>query len=133
MMETDKQQAIDVAQAFLAAVAGRDLDSAEALTSDDFRMVVSGGHAFDSLRSFVGYSTTRQKAVAKHTDRFEALIDGDAVVVYCFGTMSGTWLDDSPYQDVRYIDRFVIRNGRISDMKVWSDMAEFRPPDPPAA
>ena len=132
-MQTLQQQAIAVARAFLNAVASRDLEGAAALTHSDFHMVVSGGHEFDSLRSFVSYSGTRQKAVAKHTDRFEALPDGDNVVVYCFGTMSGTWLDDSPYQGVRYIDRFVIRDGRISDMKVWSDMAEFRPPDPPAA
>jgi ketosteroid isomerase-like protein len=129
-MNTAEQDAIQVARSFLAAVAGRDLEAAEALTAGDFTMVVSGGHRFDSLRSFVGYSGTRQKSVAKHTDRFEALPGDDGVVVYCFGTMSGAWLDDSRYEDVRYIDRFLIRDGRISDMKVWSDMAEFRPPDP---
>ncbi len=129
-MGTPEQAAIRVARAFLDAVANRDLDRAEALTADDFTMVVSGGHQFDSLRRFVDYSTTRQKTVAKHTDHFEALAEENSVVVYCFGTMSGAWLDRSRYQDVRYIDRFVIRNGRISDMKVWSDMAEFRPPDP---
>ena len=131
-MKTSEQTAIQVAQAFLEAVAGRNLDAAAALTGEGFQMVVSGGHRFDSLRSFVGYSVTRQKSVAKHTERFEALVAGDdGVVVYCFGTMSGAWLDDSRYQDVRYIDRFLIRGGRIVDMKVWSDMAEFRPPDPP--
>ena len=131
-MTNTERDAIDVARRFLGAVADRDLDGAEALTSDAFQMVVSGGHQFDSLRAFVGYSSTRQKAVAKHTDHFEALADEDGVVVYCFGTMSGTWLDDSPYANVRYIDRFLVRDGRIVDMKVWSDMAEFRPPDPPA-
>ena len=131
-MTNTEQDAIAVARRFLDAVASRDLDTAEALTSNEFQMVVSGGHQFDSLRSFVGYSSTRQKAVAKHTDRFDALAVEDGVVVYCFGTMSGTWLDDSSYADVRYIDRFLVRDGRIVDMKVWSDMAEFRPPDPPA-
>lgn len=132
-MSTPEQAAIDVARTFLDAVASRNLEAAEALTADDFTMIVSGGHRFDNLRSFVAYSATRQKTVAKHTEHFEALAGPHGMTVYCFGTMSGTWLDDSRYEDVRYIDRFVIAHGRISDMKVWSDMADFRPPDPPGA
>jgi ketosteroid isomerase-like protein len=131
-MSSPEQQAMAVAEAFLQAVSNRNLERAAALTADDFNMVVSGGHQFDNLPSFVAYSGTRQRSVAKHTDRFEALTAEDGVVVYCFGTMSGAWLDGSPYQNVRYIDRFLIRNGKIAAMNVWSDMADFRPPDPPA-
>jgi hypothetical protein len=43
--------------------------------------------------------------------------------------MAGEWNDGTPYATVRYIDRFDVQNGKIVDMNVWSDMAEFRPKD----
>lgn len=129
-MSPPEQAAVAIAKAFLAAIAARDLERAESLTAPDFKMIVSGGHEFTSLRSFVGYSTTRQKSVAKHTERFDALAGEQGAAVYCFGTMSGTWLDGTSYQNVRYIDRFLVRGGSVAELQVWSDMAEFRPPDP---
>jgi hypothetical protein len=44
--------------------------------------------------------------------------------VYCFGTLHGELLDGSPYEGVRFIDRFTVRDGRLADQMVWNDMAE---------
>ena len=117
----------EIVRAFLDAMGRRDLAAAEAMLAPGFKMVVSGGATFASPREFVAHSKGRQKSARKTTDRTEEIPGDGCVVVYAIGSMAGEWNDGSAYADVRYIDRFEVRDGRISDMKVWSDMAEFRP------
>jgi ketosteroid isomerase-like protein len=119
--------AADVVMAFLDAMGRRDLDAAEALLAPGFKMVVSGGHAFRSPREFVAHSKGRQRSARKTTDRYEEIPTPGGDVVYAIGSMAGEWNDGSAYAGVRYIDRFEVRDGKIADMQVWSDMAEFRP------
>ena len=120
-------EGVDLVKRFLATMANRDLKGAEAMTGDGFALVASGNQRFENLTEFAANSAARQKSVVKHLQHFDALQSDDGEVVYCLGTMSGTWLDGSAYADVRFVDRFVVRDGRIVDMRVWSDMAEFRP------
>jgi hypothetical protein len=69
----------------------------------------------------------RQGAVPKHVEGFDVSVNGDSAVVHSFGTMSGTWLDGSAFQGVRFVDRFGLQSGLIVTLDVFSDMAEFRP------
>ncbi len=50
--------------------------------------------------------------------------DGDDTIVYVFGTLQGESLSGRPFSGIRFIDRFVLRNGKIVDQRVWNDMAE---------
>ena len=118
---------IPLVKDFLAAIAARNLDHANTLVSGDFAMIANGNQRFAKLQDFVASSKARQKSIMKHPDSFELLRSTDGDVVYCLGTMSGLWLDGSAYSGVRFVDRFVIRAGRICALQVWSDMAEFRP------
>ena len=90
-------------------------------------MTVSGNHRFTLLEDFFAHSGARQGAVRKHVDEFDVRVEGDSAVVYSVGTMSGTWLDGSAFQGVRFVDRFGLQNGLIVTLDVFSDMAEFRP------
>ena len=36
----------------------------------------------------------------------------------------GAWLDGTPFEGNRYVDRYVIRGGLIVQMDVWNDSAE---------
>ena len=118
---------IGVVRRFFAAMADRDLAAAQQLTAPGFRLVASGNQGFTDLHEFAAHSSQRQKSVAKHLEHFESVATPRGEVVYCRGTMSGTWLNDTPYEDIRFVDRFLVRDGRIEEMQVWSDMAEFRP------
>jgi len=42
--------------------------------------------------------------------------------VYCYGTRYGEWSDGTPFDGVRYIDRFPIRDGKIFGQEVWNDL-----------
>ena len=41
--------------------------------------------------------------------------------------LNGESLDGSPISEVRYIDRFVFRDGLIVDQQVWNDLADILP------
>ena len=45
-------------------------------------------------------------------------------IVYNTGTLYGEWPDGAPFEGNRYVDRFVVRGGKIVQMDVWNDSAE---------
>jgi ketosteroid isomerase-like protein len=124
---TERAIAIDVVRDFLDALGRRDLEAARAVLAPGFVMTVSGNHQFRRLEDFTAFSATRNGPVRKSIDGLEASEAPTGIAVYAMGTMTGTWLDGTPFQGIRYCDRFVLRDGRIVEMQVWSDMAEFRP------
>ena len=46
-------------------------------------------------------------------------------IVYNIGTLYGEWPDGTPFEGNRYVDRFVVRSGKIVQMDVWNDSAEW--------
>jgi hypothetical protein len=124
---TERAIAIDVVREFLDALGRRDLETARAYLAPGFTMTVSGNYRFRALDEFAAFSASRNGPVRKHVDGLEACEAPVGVAVYASGTMAGSWLDGSTFQGVRYCDRFVLRDGLIAEMQVWSDMADFRP------
>lgn len=127
---SDTEDAVNTVKTFLDAMGRRDMDVVNAMLAPGFRMVVTGGHVFTSPAEFAAFSKGRHKGARKTTDRYDAIPGDDGTVVYAIGSMAGTWNDDTTFEGVRYIDRFEVAHGKITDMRVWSDMAEFRPAEP---
>ena len=119
--------AVETVKTFLDALMRRDMDSVSGLLGPGFRMTVSGGHVFTSPAEFAAFSKGRHKGARKKNTQYDAMHGEDCTVVYARGSMAGTWNDDSVFEGVRYIDRFEVAHGKIVDMRVWSDMSEFRP------
>ena len=61
------------------------------------------------------------KKTFDHVDSF-AVVDGQ--VVYVMGTLQGINRYGVSFSDVRYIDRFVLKDGLIIQQDVWNDLAE---------
>jgi ketosteroid isomerase-like protein len=119
--------AVATVKTFLDALMRRDMEAVDVLLGPGFRMTVSGGHVFTSPAEFAAFSKGRHKSAKKTTDRYDAIPGDDCTIVYAMGSMAGVWNDDTTYEGVRYIDRFEVAHGKIVDMRVWSDMSEFRP------
>lgn len=49
----------------------------------------------------------------------------DETVVYQTGTLYGEWPDGTSFEGNRYVDRYVVRRGKIVRMEVWNDSAEW--------
>lgn len=107
---------------FLRLMEARDLAAASALLAPGFRMVFPGGVEMERLEDLVAWSRERYRWVRKTFDRIEST--GEAVWVS--GTLAGEWLDGRPFEGIRYVDRFELKNGMIIRQDVWNDMGEAR-------
>jgi hypothetical protein len=77
------------------------------------------------------FNAGRYKWVKKRIERTdvvlaspEELLRGETVV-YSIGSLYGEWPDGRPFEGNRYVDRYVVTNGLITQMDVWNDSAEW--------
>jgi 4-oxalocrotonate tautomerase family enzyme len=111
----------ETVKAFLSAMERRDLTAAKALLADDFRMLFPGNAEFTALEELVAWSRPRYRFVKKSYEAFDECFGEAGTIVYCFGTLSGEWPDGTPFDGIRFIDRFTVAGGRLLDQKVWND------------
>jgi hypothetical protein len=115
---------IGLVKGFLATMEARDLDKARGFLADGFRMTFPGGAIFSTLEELVAWAKPRYRRVGKTYERFDLAPDESGIVVYCFGTLEGEWPDGKGFAGVRFIDRFLVRDGKIADQMVWNDLGE---------
>ena len=123
---SDANAAVEVVRAFLAALQARDVEAAQRHLAPNARIIVPGGRVVGSVREIVANSSARYRAIGKDIERFDVVDSADRVVVYCLGTLQGTWPDGTAFHGIRFVDRFELRDGRIVLQEVWNDAAEHR-------
>ena len=60
----------------------------------------------------------------KKIERSDVVAGDGETIVYNLGTLYGAWPDGTPFEGNCYVDRFVVRDGKIVTMDVWNDSAE---------
>jgi len=113
-----------IVRSYLRLVEARDLDAASEFLADDVSIVFPGGRTFESLTDQVASSAGRFRSVKKTLDHLDVVSDGAETTVYVYGTLAGQALDGSPFDGVRFIDRFALNDGLIVSQMVWNDLAE---------
>ena len=116
--------AAKIVRSYLRLVEARDLDAASEFLADDVSIVFPGGRTFESLTDQVASSAGRFRSVKKTLDHLDVVSDGAETTVYVYGTLAGQALDGSPFDGVRFIDRFALNDGLIVSQMVWNDLAE---------
>ena len=125
MTESNRAEAaIDAVSRFLRLVEKRDLDAASKYLAPDVEIVFPGGRRFTDLRSQVESSSGRFQKLTKSFEEFDVVTSDAHLVVYLMGHLSGEDASGRPFEKVRYVDRFVIKDGLISNHWVWNDLAE---------
>ena len=114
----------DLVERYLKTMEARDVPAAQAMLAEGCVMTFPGGHQFTQLTDVVSWSAQRYKSVRKTYDRFDELADGAATIVYCYGGLHGEDLDGKAIDNVRFIDRFELIDGKITRQDVWNDLAE---------
>jgi len=115
-----------IVREFLAAMEARDLDAARGFLADGFAMTFPGPALFTRLEELVEWGRLRYKFVRKTYDAFEEAFGENGTIVYCHGTLAGEWPDGTAFSGIRFIDRFEVANGKLTDQHVWNDLAEVR-------
>lgn len=113
----------DVALAFLRALEARDLAKAGRFLAPGVVMTFPGPVVYRDLDELVADAAQRYQVVVKDIEGVDVLQQGAVDIVYVQGTLRGTNLHGVPFEGVRFIDRFEIEGGLITQQDVWNDLA----------
>ncbi|MFK7892522.1 MAG: nuclear transport factor 2 family protein [Granulosicoccus sp.] len=113
-----------IVRLYLEASMKPDPELAATFVSSDVVITFTGGKVFDHPSGPTSINRHRYRWVKKRLGRFDECRTDEGVVVYSLGTLYGEWPDGEAFEGNRYIDRFLIRNGKIVTMDVWNDSAE---------
>lgn len=104
-----------------------DPSAASRYVAPDLRIRFTGGRPMKEPAECATFNATRYKWVKKKIEATEIVAGGtpDQTVVYSLGTLYGEWPDGTPFEGNRYVDRYVVRDGLITQMEVWNDSAEW--------
>lgn len=115
----------DLIQTFLRTMEARDLDTAEAMMAENALIIFPNNKRFSSQREMVKSAKGRYQWVKKTFDEVDHFTrDDGSEVVIIIGTLYGMNNHDIAFDSIRYIDRFVVVDNKISEQHVWNDLAE---------
>ena len=116
----------EIVKSFLTHLGNRELDEARRFTGPGFLMFFPATGAMQSFDELIEWSRTRYQHIEKTIEGIEAVHSGsEAIVVYCRGMLAGTWVNGNRFDDVRFIDRFELIDGKIVKQEVWNDLGEM--------
>jgi hypothetical protein len=109
---------------YLEAMQSADVETVRTLSTPRARLEYPGGLEFDSPESLFAWSAGRHRWVRHDIDHLDETAVPGATVVYVTGTLAGAWNDGTQFSGIRFIYRFCLRGGRVSETRLWSDVAE---------
>ena len=86
-----------------------------------------GKKSLTELEELVAWASQRYQSLSKSYEGFDTAFYGTRSTVFCFGTLSGSWLDGTGFSGIRFVDRFELEGETIVSQMVWNDMAEMKP------
>jgi len=116
--------AANIVQDYLDAMEARDLAAAKSYLDGGFTMTFPGDVTFSTLEELIDWATPRYRWVKKTYERFDEAPADDGTAVTCFGSLRGEWPDGTTFDDIRFVDWFLVEAGTIKRQRVWNDLAE---------
>jgi len=120
----ETSQAAEIVERFLVASMVPDPETAALYISLQLKITFTGGRRYGHPRETAAFNGRRYKWVKKRMERTDVVPGHGETVVYNLGTLHGEWPDGTAFEGNRYVDRFVVRGGKIVQMDVWNDSAE---------
>jgi len=117
-------EASEIARRFLDLAQQREIASAMKLAAPDFAMVWPGNARFTNFDDFAAWGKGRYRFVKNVYEAFEEAPMPDGIAVFVIGTLTGELGDGTPFSGVRFVDRVLVRGGKVAAVHVWSDMAD---------
>ena len=117
----------ELVEEFLRVIMVPDPEGARAFVAPDLLIRFTGGREMRDPRECSDFNAGRYAWVKKRFECTDVAVNAsaDEAVVYNTGTLYGAWLDGTLFEGNRYVDRYVVRHGRIVQMDVWNDSAEW--------
>lgn len=120
----DLSPAAEMIVRFLRAVEAREIEVAEKMMVKGALIVFPNGKVFANQRAMVDVAKDRYQWIKKTFDKIDDFESSDGShVVYVMGTLYGCNRYGIEFNNIRYIDRFTLRNGLIVSQEVWNDLS----------
>ena len=115
-----------IVEEFLRIIMIPDPVSARAFVSPQLRIRFTGAREMKDPTECSAFNASRYKWVKKKFVQTDVVAGGseEEAIVFNIGTLYGEWLDGTPFEGNRYVDRYVVKHGLIVQMDVWNDSAE---------
>lgn len=122
---SDHNDHISTVDEFLQRFEARDLDAASAMMTENPTIVFPPGKSFGSLGELAQGLSKNYNWVKKHRTHYSVGEEqgGGRTVVVSRGTLYGEDLSGKPFEDIAYIDFFVMEDGLIAEQHVWNHLA----------
>ncbi len=121
---TQTSDAASTVERFLEASMVPDPETAARYISPELAITFTGGRKYKHPSETAAFNAGRYKWVKKNMQRLDVVPGESETIVYSLGTLYGEWPDGTPFESNRYVDRFVVKDGKIVQMDVWNDSAE---------
>ncbi len=114
----------EIVNEFLRLIMLPDPVAVSRYTAPGMKILFTGGRAMNEPADCTKFNASRYKWVKKRIERTETVIAGsngaapDEFVVFSLGTLYGEWPDGTPFEGNRYVDRYVVKSGLITQMDV---------------
>ncbi len=124
-------KAAEVVNEFLRLVMIPDPAAASRYTAADLKIIFTGKRTMREPAQCTKFNALRYKWVKKRIERTDVVLSSaqeaelGETVVYSIGTLYGEWPDGQAFEGNRYVDRYVVKNGLITQMDVRNDSAEW--------
>lgn len=117
----------EIVEEFLRIIMIPDPAGARVFTSPELRIRFTGGREMRDPTECSAFNASRYAWVKKRFERTDVVegANDEEAIVYNIGTLHGEWLDRTAFEGNRYVDRYVVRHGKIVQMDVWNDSAEW--------
>lgn len=117
----------DLVDTYLTVLMKPDPEGARQYVAPGLRIRFTGGRAMSDPAQCTAFNQSRYRWVKKRFESTDVVAGAtpELAVVYNRGTLYGEWLDGTPFEGNRYVDRYVVRDGLIAEMDVWNDSAEW--------
>jgi ketosteroid isomerase-like protein len=119
-------EAAEIVETYLRLHMIPDPDAARAYCAPELEIRFTGNRLMHDPAEATAFNRSRYKWVKKKFGSTHVVAGGTAeeTTVYQTGTLYGEWPDGTPFEGNRYVDRYVVRHGKIIKMEVWNDSAE---------
>lgn len=124
-MNARAQQDLQAVKDYLEASMTPDPVRAARYVDPAFVCRFTGNRVFDTPGGPTSFNAARYKWVKKRIERYDVIPGDGETIVYSLGYLYGEWPDGRPFDNNRYVDRFVVRDGLIVETDVWNDSAEW--------
>ena len=114
IFSNETAEAADIVERFLVASMVPDPQTAARYISDELKITFTGGRKYTHPRETAAFNAKRYKWVKKKMERTDVVPGDGETIVYNLGTLYGEWPDGAPFEGNRYVDRFVVRGGKIA-------------------